>query len=595
MNKLALIDGRNLYYAFKAGAGKIIDHQTEINKLNVFPVSDHDTGTNLASTIRSILENWLPDRSYKISVNAMAEAAMYGARGNSGIIFAQFLYGVSAETTNTGKISIAEFAQSLKSSIKYMYEAMSNPVEGTMLSVIRDWADYIYENRHATDFKQLLIESLETAKKSLENTKNQLQVLATNNVVDAGGKGFVLFVEGIIELLKTNNVRSLSNYSASAIQLDELHEHDDEVITHRYCTEALIKNCHADKTHIANILNQFGNSIVVAGSDKLRRIHVHTNTPAELFQKLKNVGTLSFQKAEDMVRQHDAAYNRKWNIALLTDSTCDLTDELIDKYQIQMLPIGIQFGESMYLDNITLKSETFFEMFGKETKNPSTTQINQKAFENVYSHLASHYDAIIAVHISDQLSGTCGNSAKAAQKISAEFNKPITVINSKSLSGMLGLVLVDIAKNIEFGLPYEKIIELAQQRIQKSRIYVSVKTLKYMVRGGRVSPLKGFIAKLLNLKPIISVDENGKAINYDKTFSQRANLKKIMSHVKEFSKNGEIEEYIITHAANPKGVAFIKTKLVELTGKEPLLVTNISPAIGINAGLGAVSVSVTLK
>lgn len=116
-----------------------------------------------------------------------------------------------------------------------------------------------------------------------------------------------------------------------------------------------------------------------------------------------------------------------------------------------------------------------------------------------------------------------------------------------------------------------------------------------MVRGGRVSPLKGFIAKLLNLKPIISVDENGKAINYDKTFSQRANLKKIMSHVKEFSKNGEIEEYIITHAANPKGVAFIKTKLVELTGKEPLLVTNISPAIGINAGLGAVSVSVTLK
>ena len=133
------IDGRRLYYTFVAGARNILAHQAYLNKINVFPVNDGDTGSNMATTIQSVVESIQPHKSYKVTAELIAETAMNNARGNSGIIFAQFLYGMSKETANLHKISISEFAESIKKSIPYMYEAVANPVEGTMLTVIREW------------------------------------------------------------------------------------------------------------------------------------------------------------------------------------------------------------------------------------------------------------------------------------------------------------------------------------------------------------------------------------------------------------------------------------------------------------------------
>ena len=156
------MDGRRLYYTFIAGARKVIEHQVELNKMNVFPVNDGDTGTNLASTIRAVVDSLHPHRSYKITADRIAETTLVNARGNSGIIFAQFLYGMSTETGNFKTITIKQFAESIKNSIRYIYEAVANPVEGTMLTVIKDWANYIYDNRNRiNDFNQLFIGSFD--------------------------------------------------------------------------------------------------------------------------------------------------------------------------------------------------------------------------------------------------------------------------------------------------------------------------------------------------------------------------------------------------------------------------------------------------
>ena len=147
MAPLNEMDGRRLYYTFIAGARKVIEHQVELNKINVFPVNDGDTGTNLASTIRAVIDSLHPHRSYKITADRIAETTLVNARGNSGIIFAQFLYGMSTETGNFKTINIASLPKALKIQSRYIYEAVANPVEGTMLTVIKDWANYIYENR----------------------------------------------------------------------------------------------------------------------------------------------------------------------------------------------------------------------------------------------------------------------------------------------------------------------------------------------------------------------------------------------------------------------------------------------------------------
>jgi hypothetical protein len=586
------MDGRRLYYTFIAGARKVIEHQVELNKINVFPVNDGDTGTNLASTIRAVVDSLHPHRSYKITADRIAETTLVNARGNSGIIFAQFLYGMSTETGNFKTITIKQFAESIKNSIRYIYEAVANPVEGTMLTVIKDWANYIYDNRNIiTDFNQLFISSIDVLNKSLTATKSKLAVLAKANVVDAGAKGFVFFVEGITDFIANRNLKELIQVRAETSLFEKIEEAIPEKVEFRFCTEALMKNSNIDNKSILPILEKYGNSIVVAGSDKMRRLHVHTNTPAELFNELRNTGTLAFQKADDMLRQSEVVYNRKWKIALVTDSTCDLSQDLIDQYQINMLPININFGENHYLDKVTIQPEQFYTLLKENKDYPKSSQVNEKSFTNLYSHLASHYDSVIAIHLSDKLSGTFNSSKKAALAISKEFNKPISVINSKNLSGALGLVVLRTAKAIESGFSHDQIVNLAENWSNHLKIFVSVRSIKYLVRGGRLSVMRGLIARILNINPIVSIDESGKAIVFDKSFNQRANMEKVMRYITKISLEKTIWNYIVLHANNTEAAQWYTARMQDLTHKKPASVVNISPIIGANAGIGAASVA----
>jgi DegV family protein with EDD domain len=586
------LDGRRLYYTFIAGARKVIEHQVELNKINVFPVNDGDTGTNLASTIRAVIDSIHPHRSYKITADRIAETTLINARGNSGIIFAQFLYGMSMETGDFKTITIRQFAESIKNSVRYIYEAVSNPVEGTMLTVIRDWADYIYDNRNRiTDFNELFTSSLSVLNKSLIETKSKLAVLAKANVVDAGARGFVFFVEGIIDFISSRNLKELVRVRAETGLFEKIEESIPEKVEFRYCTEALIKNSFIDNKTLRSTLEKYGNSIVVAGSDRMRRIHLHTNTPAELFNELRNTGTLAFQKADDMVRQSEVVYNRKWKIALVTDSTCDLGQNLIDNYQINMLPININFGENHYLDKVTIQPEQFYTLLEENKDYPKSSQVNEKSFTNLYSHLASHYDSIIAIHLSDKLSGTFSSSQKAAMAISKEFNKPISVINSRNLSGAIGLLVLRAAKAIEDGYSHNKIVEMTEKWTKDVRIFVSVKDIKYLIRGGRLSAAKGLVARILNINPIVSIDESGKAIVFDKAFNQKANMEKVMGHIRRLSSERPIWNYIVLHAGNPDAASWYSKKMEILTNKTPASVVNISPIIGANAGIGAAAVA----
>lgn len=589
------IDGRRLYYTFIAGAKKILENQIELNKINVFPVNDGDTGTNLASTIRAVIDSIHPNKSYKITADLIAEATLVNARGNSGIIFAQFMYGLSNETGNHGTITLNQFAESIKNSVHYVYAAVANPMEGTMLTVIKDWAEFIYNNRILTpDFNQLLIKSKAVLEKSLFETKAKLAVLARANVVDAGAKGFVLFIEGIIEFIIKSDLRHLLKSKTEIVLFSGIDNHVSKEITHRYCTEAIIKNLNIDSRLLNEVLKSYGDSQVVAGSDKAKRIHIHTDKPADLFYRLKDYGTITFQKADDMVRQSEAVYNRKWKIAIVTDSTCDLSSELIDHFQINILPLNINFGDNHYLDKVTIQPEHFYKLLESSNEFPKTAQINEKAFVNLYSHLASHYDSIIAVHLTDKFSGTFFSSQKAALAISKEFNKPISVINSKNLSGALGLIVLRIAQAIDEGHKHDQIVEMAERWVANSKIFVSVKTLKYMVRGGRVSHFKGLIAKILNINPIVSMDENGKSMVFGKTYSQKSNMEKVMEHIKAISKDKNIWNYIVLHANNDEGAQWYSEQMKNLTGKDPKSVVNISPVIGANAGIGAASVAFML-
>ena len=594
------LDGKRFYYSFIAGAQKIFEHYKVINKINVFPVADGDTGTNLASTMRSIIDSVIPTDNIKVTADALADAALVGARGNSGIIFAQFLYGFSNEIHSEKNLTIDDFARIINKSTHYAYEAIANPVEGTMISVMREWAEYIYSIKDKfSDFNELIINSYSKAKESLRDTPKKLEILAKCNVVDAGAKGFVLFLEGMIDFFIHGQLKKLVS-TRNVMKVKELEEmvHNETEITFRYCTEALItfdKNIPENKTKLIKAIEGFGDSLVVAGSPKKLRLHIHTDEPAKLFYSIKDIGNISYKKVDDMVMQNQIVHHRKWDVALLTDSTSDLPQEIIEKYQVHVVPLTVHFEKDFYLDSVTITPDEFYELLEKSDHHPSTSQPTYKDFTNKYNYLASHYNSIISLHISDKLSGTWNTSQKAAHLISERQNMDISVFNSKKLACGLGLMIIRAAREIEKGRSNKEVNAEIDKWIEKSRMLISARTLKYLIKGGRVSAVKGFLGKLLGVQPLIIVNKEGKTELFGKPKSEKQSMRMIIEEVKKMLNGNKVWGYAISHANNIEGANWYAEQMEQLTGLKPEFIHRASPVLGTHTGPGVIGLALMFE
>ena len=596
VQKIKELDGKQLYYSFLAGAQRIFEHQKLLNKINVFPVADADTGTNLASTMRSIMDAIIPTDNLKQTAVALADAALTGARGNSGIIFAQFLYGFSNEIKTNATIDIQTFAESMKRAVAYAYDAIANPVEGTILTVIKAWADHLYLLKDRfDDFIRLLVEAYNRALESLAGTTQQMEVLARAHVVDAGAKGFVYFLEGIKDFFTLGAEKALRARISDAADHVEMVEMPHDEITFRFCTEGLIVGDQLDKHKVRNYIQHCGDSLVVAGSPQKLRIHIHTDFPAEVFSQLQQFGHITYQKVDDMVMQNEIQLNRKSDIALVTDSSCDLPKALIDEYQIHVVPLTVHFGETYFLDRLTINPPQFYSMQEKTKQNPSSAQPASKEFQNKYEYLASHYQSVIGIHLSEKLSGTFSSSLKGSKDVANRTGKKIDVINSTKLTGGLGLIVLRAARAIANGASHEEVISKMEEWKSKSIVNVSVKTLKYIVRSGRVSPLKSFIGRMLDLKPIINIDKEGKASLASNSFSEKGSMKKIIRNLARLTDGKQVWGYAITHANNPTTAQWYALQMENITGKKPLFIDHASPALVANTGPGVACISLLME
>ncbi len=591
--KISYLNGKRLYYAFLAGGNAVIDDQKYLNKINVFPVPDGDTGTNLASLFRSIAECAVPSPSIKTTMSSIEDAALSGARGNSGIIFAQFLLGISQEIKTEVKLSTRLFGESVKRAVLHAYRAIVSPVEGTMLTVMKDWAEAVYRHRTKTgDFVELLSHSLSEAKRSLKDTPKKLSVLAKAGVVDAGAKGFVDFLDGILEFIKEGRLNSVLK-SKVHIDLPEKQNHPvRETIEERFCAEALLvgENLNLDK--LRTLIQNFGESAIVAGSRTKARLHVHTDSPSDLFVRLNKFGSITQIKVDDMQKQFDVSRRRKNKIALVVDSCCDLNPDLIDKLQIHVLPFVISFGDSLFLDKVTLRPSQFYSLLEVSKTYPTTSVPGIKTAQNLYQFLSSYYDSIITICLSDKFSGMYDLCKNAALSIK---DKRVDVIDSRNISASQGLIVMRAAEAINLGRSQEDILESMEEWIDKTKIYVDILSLKYLVRSGRVSPLKGTLAKLLNLKPVISINAEGRTVSFGKSFSRSRNMKKIVQNLKNMAESNKIWHYAIVHVKCSSKADIYAESLTSIFGKPPAFIEEVAPAIGVHTGIGTLGVAVMFK
>ena len=247
--KREYVDGFEFYKIFISGAKSVIRNKIHLNNINVFPVPDGDTGSNMEATLNSLINFTNVSFSFEETSKSMANATMLGARGNSGIIFAQYIKGIAEAANGYQTIHFKEFIDLNFYAAQKLINAISKPVEGTIITVIRSWAEYLKTNKNSiSSFEELFLNSIDTAENSLSKTTEQLEVLKKYNVVDSGAKGFVYFLEGIRRYILDDDISEelnlfSDNINLNIIEIDNL----DENLEYRYCCECVILNSNYQK------------------------------------------------------------------------------------------------------------------------------------------------------------------------------------------------------------------------------------------------------------------------------------------------------------------------------------------------------------
>ena len=303
------IDGASFRRLICSAAAAIDNNCQKINELNVFPVPDGDTGTNMGMTLGAAatdLSKAPQDLTLTKAADMTASALLRGARGNSGVILSLLFRGFS--TAWKGKLSADghDFAAALTTGVDAAYKAVMKPAEGTILTVSRLTADAARAlAEDCADIEYVVEQSIETARAALENTVNQNPVLKKAGVVDAGGMGFVFILEAMLSSLRGNDVVSTVDHAAVNEQAD-FAQFDSEDITFAFDTVFIVRKFKdVSLEPLRHFLDGIGDSLVIGEDDEAFKVHVHTNIPGDALSEAQKYGTLELAKIENMRMQHD--------------------------------------------------------------------------------------------------------------------------------------------------------------------------------------------------------------------------------------------------------------------------------------------------
>lgn len=583
-------NGFDLLDWFSSGAQEVAAHKKYLNDINVFPVADGDTGTNLATTLRAMVEKPARARSFAGMLQAISKSGLESARGNSGIIFASFVNGIAQECPAADEVDVKEFSTIANRAVKHLYAAVEHPVEGTLMSIIRDWAAFLDTNKDRfTGFRELFSNAYLSAMGSLERTREQLQVLKKHNVVDSGAAGFVRFLQGInLAFSRVRAQEPAEDLAAIPVITGE------EETAFRYCTEALVDTSAAgaiDLDALKHALAKLGDSLIVNNREGRLKVHVHTNTPERLMEQLAPLGAFIEQKADDMALQNRLRALPRGGVGLMTDSIADIPDDYKLSHAIATLPMGVMIDGSAYLDKSTIQLEQLFTRMGQKEGYPTSSQPEPGRITALINQLVDHFDSLIILSVADRLSGTYQALVKAVSLLSPE--KKITVIDTKLNSGAQGLLVRAAAEMAEQGLSHDEIVSRVEAMIPRTKIYVCLNTLSYAVRGGRVPDTVGKIGNKLGMRPIMTLDSAGNGAAFGVAFSQAALTKKIFRLVKSTMEKKGIEAYSIVHGGNRALANEYAEEITRITGKAPAFITEISSVVALHAGPGTVAVCLT--
>lgn len=420
---MKLLNSSILIQMIQMGARNLSNNKDMINKLNVFPVPDGDTGTNMNLSMQSAVQSIQQlekSPSMELVLKAFSKGLLMGARGNSGVILSQLFRGFCAALEQTETIDTKQFAEGLQAGVDVAYKAVANPVEGTILTVAKDTAKFALTHAETEDdFVPFMETVIKEANRSLDHTPELLPVLKEVGVVDSGGKGLVTVYEGFLAMLKGEALPEPEMDVEALIK----HEHEKSVqsfiskdsIEKGYCTEFFVEitSDAFDENEFRDTLAQYGDSLLVATTDDIVKVHIHSETPGEVMSIAQKYGELDRIDIENMRKQYEHIVEQE-------------NAEVKDPIDVGIITVA--FGKGITQTFNSIGATTIIE--GGQTMNPSTEDVLAAIEKTNAAHtfiLPNNKNIVLA--------------ANQAKEIS---DKSITIIPTKSVpEGISALLAYD--------------------------------------------------------------------------------------------------------------------------------------------------------
>ncbi len=589
---LPQLSAQQLCDGLRAGIYQLFRRADHINHINVFPVPDGDTGTNMAMTMSAVL-GMLERQPWQHAGQMLAkaaDAALDGARGNSGAILAQFFLGVADRASSCVQLSVAEFTAAIEAGASNARLALMEPREGTILSVISAFSAALARIAAdgIVDFRLAFVRLLPAVQASLDDTTRQLEELRAANVVDAGAAGFVEMLAGFSSYLDKGTVEVVV---APVHAGNEVMSEGGQAGEHRFCTECLVAGRAINLRHVRETLYPLGSSLVVSGHPAKLRIHIHSNDPEQIFAAAGQFGEVSAQKADDMLRQQSAAHHdRKRHIAVVTDSAADIPAEAMDLLDIYMVPVRVHFGPHSYLDKVTMTHDEFYRMLVSSPDHPKTSQPPPGDFRRMFEFLASHYQGVVSINLTAKVSGTLNAATNAAER-SGSTN--IAVIDSRNASLGQGLIAMAAAECAAAGGSQEEVVAAAQQAISKTDVFGLLPHLEFAIRGGRVPRVFGVLANWLRCSPVLANFADGRVGIGTVIWARKRAPQRFATYIRRRLRADRRYRIAVGHGnAESAGRRLLDEITAGLPNIQDRYLTTMGPALGVHGGPGMLVVGV---
>ena len=558
----------------------------QINKINVFPVPDQDTGNNLSATLKGIKEQ-IEDKDFssieELS-NSVLEGALTGAQGNAGIIYTGFLAGFFPALGSEKSVDAEKLAQAFNKGAERAKDSIQNPREGTILDIIEAFAlTFNEESKSEKDIVKIFYKSLEKADEALKETPNKMELLKKAGVVDAGGLGFLMILETYLDILKEQG--DLSSPKAFASGREEARPRRFiQIISNRYEVVALIKNVEETEKSIKDKLKYLGDCLDIIQIGDRTKIHIHTDNPYETRDAVKELGDIENLKIQDMAREVVGEKSiESVSIGLVIDERAGLTSKIINHYNIEVVPFKISWpgGESLAGNTICEKIKEAKKQ--GLTQKPKIESITPDFFLEAYKNQLSNFEHVLCIVSSSKLSDNYRSALKARTLLFREEQEKVFVVDSKNISAGQSLVILEAIELIKEHRDVEEIKSRLESIVPRVNVYAVLENVHWWKKdsfGGRWFKRKEDQEFLLTQMRDGKMTPAGKVKTKD--FADIL-FKKIDHHTNKDIKKGKRIRAVIAHGDNPEQAEQLKSSLKKFKRADISFVTITDPVTSINA------------